>query len=294
MRVVGEILGMAEWQVHLPELPELEAGVGVGNAAAMYSALATQYSESNLNWRDWIANLAGFGVRTDVEASFASKLGGGVAGQAALTSGSVFFTREDAETTRAYAKGLVSQSDIRALAIGYLPAIEAESWDDEILELIVQLLHDPRLRRELWSGISPEIQDAVALWMNRHKLSEFFLRGAGDKRRFDFWVEFVDHMGPHSAGRIGPGQGFFEFPGFGVVEFMETGNAAYFYDQRTYLRMLNRRPPPPNGALKDRDLLMLVHGEEGRMIHSGEWEWKWRPRVAALIAHGVNVADSQG
>ena len=124
-------------------------------------------------------------------------------------------------------------------------------------------------------------------------LSEFFLRGAGDRRRFDFWVQFVDYMGPHSEGRIGHGQGFFEFPGFGVVEFMETGNAAYFYEKEIYMRLLRRRPNPPNSALKYRELLMRVDGREWRIIHSGDWEWKWSRRVTAQIRRG-EVSDQGG
>jgi hypothetical protein len=154
-------------------------------------------------------------------------------------------------------------------------------WSDELVHEIVKRLGDPRLAPDRWVGFSPAVIQSVIRWINTRKLAEFFLVAAGDRRRFEFWKQFVDELGPNSEGRVQAGQGFFEFPGFGVIEFMEVGNAAYIYPLDAFERF-RREGVVPNSFLKDRSLSI------DRIIHSPPdyWPTRWTPVIRGLIDRG--------
>jgi hypothetical protein len=50
---------------------------------------------------------------------------------------------------------------------------------------------------------------------------------------------------------------------------------------------LRKRPYPANTGLKFRDQVISIYGQKCRIIHSGDWEWRWGPRVSALIRRGL-------
>lgn len=200
---------------------------------------------------------------------------------------------EEARDLLRWAHELLGPADYRVFAVNYVMALESDSWAEVIILDLVKKLGDPRVKPENWTGLSEEKRNALARWINTHKLSEFFLEGAGDEERFDFWKKFVNDMGPASEGRVRAGQGFFEFPGFGVVEFMEKGNAAYIYEPDVYAKFRSRRNVS-NYELKDRSLVMSDYlglraagsSSEMRIIHQPGWQTDWSAVVAGYIRSG--------
>ncbi len=197
-----------------------------------------------------------------------------------ITNVPLTFERESPESIIRWVDELLStHEEIRQFSHNYLIAVSIPRWSDEIVDFIVAVLGDPRLQPDEWRGLPQNVIDAVVLRINTSKLETFFLEAAGDRERFEFWKNFVADMGPRSEGRVAAGQGFFEFPGFGVVEFMEVGNAAYIYRTADYERMLSRKSIS-NYMLKDPDACIT------RILHYSGWPWRWEPQIRQLIARG--------
>lgn len=260
---------------------------------SLLTSIARGYSAANTAWDSFTSSLKRYSPSTAREGWRTLPLGKGAITQILSAPGSRAFTRETNETIVDWISDIIRSEHIPGVALNYLTSTPYSNWAEPVITKIVELMGDPRLRGDEWSTFPEQVRKDVARWINERTLKQFFLDGAGDQRRYAFWREFVEHMGPHSVGRVEEQQGFFEFPeaGFGVIEFMATGNAAYIYPLDFYHRMLNRGQVS-NGLLKDRSQVLRrtvrsAYGysreQELRITHSGPWENRWLPIMQQLI-----------
>ena len=241
--VVRLLEGLREdprWAGLRPEtLPDLPAPLGTGIRVGEY--LANRYESLQSGWLKTVERWRALSPRTEPARWEDLPLGRHCLLALLTRPASGMFRLESPSDLVRWAEAVLKHPDtFRAFAKSYLETIDIDLWAAAVVDAILDRLGDPRLQPERWEGFSDRIIRAIIRRINLGKLDEFFAKGAGDQARFEFWKQFVDHMGPRSEGRIHDGQGFFEFPGFGVIEFMQVGNAAYFYRHDLYYRFLRR------------------------------------------------------
>jgi len=242
---------------------------------------------------EFVTELSIFAPRTEPGDWESIPLGKRLLKQGLIGKGTHMLLFEEARDLQRWAQQLLTAGEYPVFAARYVNTIEPGDWDEPLLTDLVNRLGDPRVEPGNWLNLKRGRYEELVRWINRHKLSQFFIDGAGDRERFDFWNKFVDSMGPGSEGRIREGQGFFEFPGFGVIEFMEKGNAAYIYDLEVYEGFRSRKHVS-NFALKDRDRLMRdelglrsgVSSSEMRILHFTGWQTEWSAVIHGYIKNG--------
>jgi hypothetical protein len=174
-------------------------------------------------------------------------------------------------------------------------------------------LGDPRLRENApnWRDVEPEAAQRFLSWLAK-EYNQFFFdtilpRSDENRRRADFWLRYykrindfqvaiseedyrklkknnpVKRLPLHSRITQSATSAFImQFTGYGkdyvIVEFSETGNAAYMYERAEFeARNVNLRTPffQLNRHLKH-------HGHLNRILHLGAWETKARYKLATL------------
>ncbi len=171
----------------------------------------------------------------------------------------------------------------------YLIALSIRKWEEPFCVAIADsfgLPFSPESRREFWDPLSDFIRKAFHRRMIQKTLDEFFT----DHERKRYWMNrWSDQMTEVKAGEAGTVRyAIMVFPRFGVVEFFETGNAAYFYDLGLTRRFMMVRPDSP-AELKQR-IRYPVDRQRGasdnRLMHSSGWRQRGDRRMKAWLEQG--------
>ncbi|TVR53840.1 MAG: hypothetical protein EA421_09980 [Gemmatimonadales bacterium] len=171
----------------------------------------------------------------------------------------------------------------------YLRSLSMGKWEEPFCVAIADsfgLPFSPESRREFWDPLSDFIRKAFHRRMIRKTLDEFFT----DHERKDYWVNrWSEQMMEVKAGEAGTVRyAIMVFQRFGVVEFFETGNAAYFYDLDLTRRFMMVRPDSP-GELKQRiryPVDRLRGAPDNRLMHSQGWRERGDRRMQAWLKQG--------
>ena len=248
--------------------------------------ISSAYRNAGIRWERFVQRLQPLSPLTLPQDWDSLPLGRACLRNELISGNGGLFQLESAADLNDWSHRLLNASEYKRFVATYLTQTPFEKWLGDLLTRIIQRLGDPRSQPQNWDHVTQSVRERVVEWINTRKLEAFFLRGGGDRERYEFWRQFARYMGPRSEGRIAEGQGFFEFPGFGVIEFMETGNAAYIYPLDVY-EQFRARTQVPNGALKNRRLLLRDRqGAEFRIHHSRGWSREWQGIIETLIREG--------
>lgn len=164
----------------------------------------------------------------------------------------------------------------------YLTSVDPNRWDPPLLEVFHDRYGAPRKgRTAFWKEVPEEVRKAFHRWWLRNSLEEVL---GADSERTDYWMTWVDEIEDAEAGRAG-GTKFVvvSFEGFGVVEFLKLGNAAYFYPVDKLEEVTGRSASSPS-ALKDRmKRLNLGPSRDNRLLHHQGWQRRADRQVRAWI-----------
>lgn len=148
----------------------------------------------------------------------------------------------------------------------YLAKLPADEWGWPVLvpiERAYGLPLNPRIPR-FWEPLPEEVRKAFQQYVIRRKLRKMF----GDQDRYGYWQRWSGDLLDVEYGRAGDTPyGVLLFGGFGVVEFFEYGNAAYFYPAEDLARLTRGMISNP----QDLKELMYLHGTSNRLIHNHGW-----------------------
>jgi len=156
-----------------------------------------------------------------------------------------------------------------------------------------------------WINVKPETKAMVIRWFVKADLEAFFnlFNQHADQRRFNYWLRFLNKissthliLGTQAIESKRPDQSEFKQKNRGsfsqlhgstftnnafiiqigniyIVEFSETGNATFVY---------NRFPYAKRGAYVHIDQLKNKSTNIGRLLHNGDWEWKFSDSLSKL------------
>lgn len=151
------------------------------------------------------------------------------------------------------------------MGANYLTRLRAGDWDHRVCERLRKAYGLPGAEGStgpFWRRVPDEAQAAFRRLYFQKRLRRAF--GAGTDRH-RYWEHWIDAMRDFREGHAGTVKyAILRFQGFGVVEFFEVGNAAYFYNDRDLERILNRR------IQHQSDLKDQTAGE--RLIHGQFWQ----------------------
>lgn len=143
------------------------------------------------------------------------------------------------------------------------------------LKTFVELLGVPG--GTLWTMLR-ERNPTAATWYRklrvRRELHRFFEKFE-DNERLEFWKDFIPDL-YDARGDLPHRRLFLDFGTFGLIEFAETGNAAYVYgtDYFREMREMNfRRKPSQHSELKNRERART------RLTHQGQWQPRFRRTI---------------
>lgn len=170
----------------------------------------------------------------------------------------------------------------------YLNALPPGSWTDGFCDLIRGSFGMPKgeqVRHLFWSLVPLEVQDQFQAREIRRRLAQSFV----DHERKDYWVGSWSSqmLEVHLDQAEGTDYAIMFFQGFAVVEFFETGNAAYFYD-KDKARAIARNPHPTIQTLKHKMTLPVdrMAGEpDNRLSHTYGWRTKAHDRIERWLAY---------
>jgi len=169
----------------------------------------------------------------------------------------------------------------RSFASNYLIQLGGrESWSFIVLRWIRDQFGVPPKSEDgltpFWRRIPYEIRREFRRWVNETTIQQFFDRIRDPHGRFKFWKEFIDEI-EEAEVVLADAAMLMDFGKFGVVEFSEKGNAAYVYRRITFQRFKMMEFLRSVSDLKDQTVA------EDRIIHSGSWEEKYRPKIKHLL-----------
>jgi len=131
-------------------------------------------------------------------------------------------------------------ADVQLFGQNYLSRIPDRDWDIPVLEGVLERYGLPEAqgsREHFWKGVPA---DAKRKFRRRFLESELEKAFDGDEStdRFEFWERYLDDMRAIDRSHAGPtAYAIMEFSTFGVVEFFEKDNAAYFYPLEEVARL---------------------------------------------------------
>lgn len=153
----------------------------------------------------------------------------------------------------------------------YLEALPLAGWERPVLDRIRDRFGLPRKPKvaRFWEPLSGEICQAFQRQYIERRIQEEF---GHDDDRERFWRRWANHMVDLDRGRAGSVRyADIDFGGFVVIEFFETGNAAYFYhpEDARAIREVKVRAPRD---LKRKRFYGIGRGDN-RLIHSPRYRW---------------------
>jgi hypothetical protein len=152
----------------------------------------------------------------------------------------------------------------------YLIRLKVAQWDPAVLDFIAHSYGLPRNAKlpAFWAPVPPEIQHAFQKFFIQKRLRQAF---GGDSDRYAYWRTWTDTLiDVHLDRAGGVDWALLRFERFGVIEFFEVGNAAYFYEPERLnrVRHFNARNV---GDLKEIYYPSFGWGDN-RLIHRSGWE----------------------
>ncbi|MGE6204649.1 hypothetical protein [Guptibacillus hwajinpoensis] len=151
----------------------------------------------------------------------------------------------------------------------YLLNVAIDDFEELILEQSIERIGDPREDGVGWDKIHIECSNKVKRWLVTKELKNFF--GEDTKyKRFEYWkkhtekvkdVYFIDE----------PMLAIIDFEKFVVVEFAETGNAAYFYQAKDFYHSIYYKAKHWKGSLSQLTKLLKNRKAEffiNNLVHS--------------------------
>jgi len=171
----------------------------------------------------------------------------------------------------------------------YLEELEDRSgWNEKVLEWVKGQHGVPRRgndQTEFWRPVSDPVRTRFRRWANEAVLRAYFGKIDDPHGRFVFWKQYSDHVEEATVELDGQ-VGLIDFGYFGVVEFSRTGNAAYVYPSSVF-RNLRSVWASVEGDFKDRGKTVKIPSGgpngDGRMIHLGGWQSRYRSWIWELI-----------
>lgn len=157
----------------------------------------------------------------------------------------------------------------------YLVTLEVRHWEPEVLELIRERYGPPKDRAEsreaFWDHVPEQERSAFHRWFIERNLEEAL---GSDTDRHRYWVGKSDELVDVELGKAGRVEyAVLYFDTFGVIEFFEVGNAAYFYplDRLSEVHTDDAMHP---AALKDKYRPRFGPATDNRLIHRERWQRK--------------------
>lgn len=203
--------------------------------------------------------------------------------EAVLTHGSEDqLRRESPRSLFTLGRELAAAGKRSAFGRNYLVRMPAPAWHDQILELIRNTYGMPRRPRlpTFWETIPEEIRNAFQKRFIDKSLKDVFKDATERHRYWSKWSGALTDIAKGNAGNTPFAVLLFE--NFGVIEFFEVGNAAYFYDLPQAESYLQRRAYGPSD-LKDVQPRFLRFSTDNRLIHHHGWESRADRLVQACL-----------
>lgn len=154
------------------------------------------------------------------------------------------------------------------------PEEAARTFAAEVLMPLV------RPRQELLDALAAAAPHVARWWRELLAITEMtgFFEKVSDNERFEFWRGYLSEM-RDVRGDLDNLRLFIDFGGFGVLEFGETGNAAYIYRREDFERFRRRNfeKRMSNNALKNQDINL------GRITHHSGWKRKATQKMRGLL-----------
>jgi hypothetical protein len=176
----------------------------------------------------------------------------------------------------------LSPENRMAFHANYLEKIPGISWELKLSEAIKGTYGLPRTptRPAFWDRVSEPVRDAFQAFFIEKKLAEFF---AGDTERHQYWRRWMGRMTDVRSGMVGRVEyAILEFGAFGVVEFFETGNAAYFY-RLIDLRKLEKGRATNPADLKQKLRDPFERRTDNRILHMSHWDVRADQKMQAWM-----------
>ena len=176
----------------------------------------------------------------------------------------------------------MSGDGLKEARANYLECIDSSFWDEnrEALEAIRDGYGLPGARvsrPDFWNRVDEKREGDFREYFVTRALAHAF---RGDSARHRFWMRLRREMLDVTPGFAGDTEwSLIDFPGFSVLEFFKTGNAAYIYPEGERILERIRRGEQfafPSEIKKILDQPVDGRGDN-RIIHSGRWQQKaWR------------------
>lgn len=152
----------------------------------------------------------------------------------------------------------------------YLLRIAPPEWNVALLEHVERTYGLPKRPRipEFWQPLPESVRNAFQQYFVHRRLREAF---GGNSDRYAYWKRWIDTLVEVSLDQAGGVDwALLRFERFGVIEFFEVGNAAYFYDTDRLDRITRSR------AYRVADLKEQYYPDftwgDNRLIHRIGWE----------------------
>lgn len=148
-----------------------------------------------------------------------------------------FIQKESMDEIR---KRIYSLSDRRykVLLKSYLNAYEFDDFDNLLLSDAINRLRDPRVSKQRWDTFTESEIDKVIRWLYKKELISFFEKDT-KYDRFKYWKKHIRYIQKLNLIDSPPIAAMY-FGEFVVVEFAETGNAAYFYKTEGFDKYMSK------------------------------------------------------
>ena len=273
------------WQRHPVSIPELQALLLSFGRTFGWSEVAGSYADVVPRWvaadepgiaiQAW---LDGLGLSfSDLESLSASPLVPDtllfrLIRIAVMTHGSATQLRaEGPERLYAWSKpsDQLDEASRRAFHRNYLVQLSPDEWSRPIVEHIEEKYGLPKRPKSeglpFWKTVPESVQKAFQRLFNQLVIGTIF---TNDLYRREYWERWAETMEYAQRGEVsGTEYGVLDFGTFGVVEFFENGNAAYFYPQQQ-LQRIQKRIITSKADLRERLHPVFDYPRDNRLIHN--------------------------
>lgn len=162
----------------------------------------------------------------------------------------------------------VEKREVKIFINNYLSKLEINDFQYDVMNYLYGILDKPtnKEKAHYWKYIDNEATKKYDIWLKKKVLKEFF----GNDKRSKFWYNYVNIMENYDIVK-NRGQLFLDFGKFVVVEFNQTGNAAYIYDKAIFVEKYSKYVSEHNSI--SNNLLKNQRLAYDRIIHSGNWQY---------------------
>lgn len=203
-----------------------------------------------------------------------------------------FVARERAEKIMDVYEDPLNATHLSEFGQHYLNALKKRpNWKAPILEWIERKFGTPKLEAEkksietpFWRQVGDVPKREFAIWAMEKQIEEFF-----EGERADFWKAFLKVGNVIRVQEILNGDGFMiDFGRFGVIEFKQTGNAAYVYPKPVFNDYWQRaRSYYQPWLFKEKSNTIQSRAFpswDGRIIHNKNWQKNTSQIIKELLS----------